>query len=232
MAFDNKLQSRIPDDTMPDSYYQKGVDGFLGQMGLSLHSAANWRFFALSMVCANVVMMALVGYLAVRSTIVPYIVEVDSSTGSVISSSKILAKSEADNKQMEYFIWQIIKKTRTLPKDMVLYESNWNEAYTFLTSETSTKMNDMAVREKQEKKLKDGKTTKLDLKSITPLSGQDNTFNVRWNEVTYDNNGRVLSEYEMEAFFSVEQTALDENTVYSNPLGIKVKDFTISQGQK
>ena len=133
---------------------------------------------------------------------------------------------------MEYFIWQIIKKTRTLPKDMVLYESNWNEAYTFLTSETSTKMNDMAVREKQEQKLKDGKTTKLDLKSITPLAGQDNTFNVRWNEVTYDNNGRVLTEYEMEAFFSVEQTALDENTVYSNPLGIRVKDFTISQGQK
>ena len=232
MAFDNKLQSRTPDDTMPDSYYQKGVDGFLGQMGLSLHSAANWRFFALSMVCANLVMMALVGYLAVRSTIIPYIVEVDSSTGSVISSSKILAKSEADNKQMEYFIWQIIKKTRTLPKDMVLYESNWNEAYTFLTSETSTKMNDMAVREKQEQKLKDGKTTKLDLKSITPLAGQDNTFNVRWNEVTYDNNGRVLTEYEMEAFFSVEQTALDENTVYSNPLGIRVKDFTISQGQK
>ena len=55
---------------------------------------------------------------------------------------------------------------------------------------------------------------------------------MRWNEVSYDNSGKVIGEYELEAFFSVEQTALDEKTVYSNPLGVKVKDFTISQGQK
>lgn len=47
MAFESKFQSRVPDDSMPDSYYQKGVNGFLSQMGLSLHSAANWRFLPL-----------------------------------------------------------------------------------------------------------------------------------------------------------------------------------------
>lgn len=232
MAFESKFQSRVPDDSMPDSYYQKGVNGFLSQMGLSLHSAANWRFFAISMLCVNVFAVGMVSYLGVRSTIVPYIIEVDNSTGAVISSSKVLAKSVADNKQYEYFIWQLIRKTRTLPKDMVLYESNWNEAYTFLTTETSQKMNDMAMRENHQQKLKDGITTMLKLKSITPLAGQENTFNVRWNEVSYDNSGKVIGEYELEAFFSVEQTALDEKTVYSNPLGVKVKDFTISQGQK
>ena len=35
MAFESKFQSRVPDDSMPDSYYQKGVNGFLSQMGLS-----------------------------------------------------------------------------------------------------------------------------------------------------------------------------------------------------
>ena len=232
MAYDSKFQSRTPNDAMPDSYYQKGVDGFLGQMGLSLHSAANWRFFALSMLCVNIVAVGMVGYLAVRSTIVPYIVEVDNSTGAVISSSKILARAEADNKLFEHFIWQVIRKTRTLPKDMVLYERNWDEAYTFFTSETSQKINDMATREKHQQKLKDGNTTMLKLKSITPLAGQDNTFNVRWNEVTYDNKGKSISEYELEGYFKVEQSALDEKTVYSNPLGIKIIDFTISQGQK
>ena len=76
MAFESKFQSRVPDDSMPDSYYQKGVNGFLSQMGLSLHSAANWRFFAISMLCVNVFAVGMVSYLGVRSTIVPYIVEV------------------------------------------------------------------------------------------------------------------------------------------------------------
>ena len=73
MAFESKFQSRVPDDSMPDSYYQKGVNGFLSQMGLSLHSAANWRFFAISMLCVNVFAVGMVSYLGVRSAIVPYI---------------------------------------------------------------------------------------------------------------------------------------------------------------
>lgn len=231
MAYKPKQQNRTPNDTMPDSYYQSGVKGFLSAQGLALHSAANWRFFACAMLCLNLVLMGAAGYFAVRSTIIPYIVEVDSNSGAVISTSKVLAKSQADTKQYEYFIWQIIRKTRVLPKDLVLYQQNWNDAYTFLTSETSQKMNDMAIRENHQQHLKDGDTTSLTLKSITPVSNQDNTYNVRWNEVRYDPSGKKIGEFELEGFFTVEQGTLDEKTMFVNPLGIKVKDFSISQAQ-
>jgi type IV secretory pathway TrbF-like protein len=74
-------------------------------------------------------------------------------------------------------------------------------------------------------------TTMLSLRTITPLAGRDDTFNVRWAEVSYDTSGKKQAEYELEAFFSVEQVPLDEKTMYINPLGIKIKDFTMSQVQ-
>lgn len=231
MAFEPVHQDRTPDDHMPDSYYQKGIDGFLSQQGVALHSAANWRFFALGLLLFSFCCLGSTVYFATRSTIVPYIVEVDNSTGAVISSSKVLARSVADNKQIEYFIWQLIRKTRTLPKDMVVYENNWNEAYTFMNADTSQKFNDMAIRENHKDKLKEGRTTMLTLKTITPLAGRDDTFNVRWSEIHYNSDGQKKGEYELEAFFSVEQAPLNEKTVYSNPLGIKIKDFSISQAQ-
>lgn len=231
MSFDHRTQGLTPNRKMPDSFYQNGFKQYMTRWGYAVHSAANWRFFALVLLLLNFCMLSSTVYFATRSTIVPYIVEVDNSSGAVISTSKVLARSEANKKEIEYFIWQIVKKTRTLPKDMIIYESNWNEVYTFLDPASSQKMNDMAVREDHRNKLRNGITTMLTLKTITPLSGRDDTFNVRWAETKYDVDGKKLGEYELEAFFTVEQRALDERTVYSNPLGIMVKDFNMSQVQ-
>lgn len=227
--FEVKSQKDVPEKTMPDNYYQQGVEGFISKWGYALHSAANWRFFALGMLIANVILIGGMTYFATRSTLVPYIVEVDNSTGAVISTSKMITRSEANRKEIEYFIWQLIKKTRTLPKDMVIYAANWKDVYTFLDSSTARKMNDMAIKENHQEKLKKGITTMLTLKAMTPLSGRDDTFNVRWVETHYDNNGNKMGEYELEGFFSVRQGALSEDTVYSNPLGILVVDFNMSQ---
>ena len=61
------------------------------------------------------------------------------------------------------------------------------------------------------------------------LSGRNDTYNVRWVETHYDGNGAKIGEYELEGFFSVRQGTLTESTVYSNPLGILVVDFNMSQ---
>ena len=232
MAFDPKPQNYTPDDHMPEDYYNKGVNGFLSVVGASIASAANWRFFACGLLLFALTCLASTVYFATRSTIVPYIVEVDSRTGAVISSSKVLARAQADSRQFEYFVWQVIRKTRTLPKDIVLYKENWTEAYTFMNSEVSQKFNDMAIRENHQTKLAEGRTTMLSLKSITAVAGREDTFNVRWIEVNYDNDGRKLGEYELEGYFNLEQVPLDEKTVYYNPLGIRIKDFSMSQSQQ
>ena len=90
-------------------------------------------------------------------------------------------------------------------------------------------MNDMAIRENHKVRLEEGETTMLALKSITPLSGREDTYNVRWIEMNYDGSGKKFGELELESFFSIELVPPKEETMYMNPLGIKVKDFTMSQ---
>lgn len=226
--FNHKTQnSKAPDET-PETAYLKAQEEYTRTLGSAKAAAANWRAMAFSMMLMSMFCLAAGFYFANRSNVVPYIVEVDGSTGTVISTSKVYDKSQASRQTVEYFIWQIIKKTRTLPKDIIVYERNWTEAYAFLNSASSQKMNDMALREKHQESLSHGITTMLTLKNITPLSAQDDTYNVRWSEVYYDNDGTKSGEYELEAYFTMQQVPADEKTIYVNPLGLKVKDFSIS----
>ena len=226
--FGHKPQNTIPSEETPDTAYKKAMEEYTRTVGTAKASAANWRAMAFGMMFMSLLCVSASFYFANRSNVVPYIVEVDSSTGTVVSTSKVYDKSQASRQTTEYFIWQIIKKTRTLPKDIIVYERNWTEAYAFLNSASSQKMNDMALREKHREYLSNGITTMLTLKNITPLSAQDDTYNVRWSEVFYANDGTKSGEYELEAYFTMQQVPADAKTIYVNPLGLKVKDFSIS----
>lgn len=70
----------------------------------------------------------------------------------------------------------------------------------------------MANREHHRQKLQEGTTTMLTLKAITPLSNQEDTYNVRWSEVRYSSDGKKSDEYELEAYFTMQQVPLDEKT--------------------
>lgn len=224
-------QNRVPNDKTPETHYKAAQDEFTRTVGTAKAAAANWRLMAFGLLFLSAVSLAGTYYFANRATIIPYIVEVDSKTGALISTSKVYDRSQANRQEIEYFIWDLVKKSRTIPKDIILYEKNWSDVYTFLDTQTSQKFNDMALREHHKEKLQSGITTMLALKSITPLSNQDNTFNIRWSEIKYDADGKKSGEYELEAYFTMQQLPLDERTVYINPLGLKVKDFNISQVQ-
>lgn len=231
MAFDLKSQNNVKPSGMPDSYYQKGINGFISQAGYFIHSAANWRFFACSMVLVNLLCVVCTVYFASRSVIVPYIVEVDNSTGAVLSASKVSVRSQASRQETEYFLWEIVKKVRTLPKDMVLYQKNWSDVYAFMNQNSAHKINEMAIRENHKQRLSNGETTMITLKSISLLTGRSDTYNVRWSESWFGSGGQKMYDYEFECYFTVDQIGVDKDTVYINPLGLVIKDFSISQVQ-
>lgn len=229
--FEKKEQNRIAEDETPETAYKKAQDEFTKTVGSKAASAANWRAMAFGLLAFSIMSMTGTFYFANRSTVVPYIIEIDNKSGAVISTSKVFDRSQANQREIQYFIWDIIKKSRTIPKDIVLYEKNWNDVYTFLDSHSSQKFNDMAMREKHQEKLQNGITTMLTLKTITQVSNQDNTYNIRWYEVKYEADGKKSGEYELEAYFTMQQVSVSEKDIYSNPLGLKVKDFNVSQLQ-
>ena len=230
--FGHKAQNQKNDDMTPETAYNRAQQEYDKRSGTAKAAAANWRLIAFCLCFITLISNGAAYYFANRSVIVPYIVEVDARTGAVISSSKVYDRSTANQKEIEYFSWQVIKKSRTLPKDVIVYETNWNDVYTFLDSASSQKFNDMAIREDHRGKLALGITTMLNLQQITPVSGNDNTFNVRWNEVTYNADGSKAGEYSLEAYLTVQQLSPTEKDINVNPLGLKIKDFNISKVQQ
>lgn len=168
-------------------------------------------------------------YYANRSVVLPYIVQVDSKTGAVITVDKLAEQTKPNAAGVEYFVWRILKNTRTIPKDIIVYRNNWQEVYTFLDTQTSQKFNDMAIRENHKEKIENGKTSTLMLKNITPLAGKEDTYNVRWQEIHYGRDGKKEGEYELEAYFTVNFVTPQAESIHINPYGLRITDFSISQ---
>lgn len=209
--------------------YMKALKGYYDRYGKEVTEKKFWRLACFITIfccfCSNLGTI----WIGMQSKVVPYIVRADSN-GAVISVDKVDKQPDADEKVKEHYLWRIIKNIRTLPKDMIIYRQNWEEAYCFLSREVTNKINDMALAENHREKLKQGFTTQLNLTSVSKIAGQANTYQVRWEEKSYDTSGNVLNQKNFEAIFVIDRIhELAEEIVYVNPLGIIVKDFTWSQ---
>ena len=199
------------------------------RVGAAAVRGKNWRLVAyLSLLIAGSSVAGVV-YMGSKSSIIPYIVQVDNSTGAILSVAPVAKREKANEQEVEYFIWNVIKKARTLPRDLVVFDQNWKDVYTFLDAASSNKFNDMAIREGYQNKIQTKMTTQLNLKGFNKYSGQDNTYQLRWIEVLYDSEGKIVNDTAYEAFFSLEYKPVTTTTVHVNPLGIVIKDFSISQ---
>lgn len=212
----------------PASQYSKAKDIWDDRVGSAAVRARNWRIAAfIALLIAFTALGGLI-YIASQSKIVPYIVQVDNQSGAVISVAPVEKRHDPNQREIEYFLWNVTKKARSIPKDLVVYKQNWEELYTYLDSATSNKMNNMAVREDYQNKIKNRYTTLLKLKGFNKYSGQDNTYQVRWEETMYDGVGKVMNTYSMEAFYTIDIVDVKPENIHLNPLGIEIKDFSIS----
>lgn len=211
------------------SKYEAGLNVWDQRIGAAAVRAKNWRLVAiLSLFIAGGAVAGVI-YMGSRTNIVPYIVHVDNSTGAVLSVAPVTKRTQANEQEIEYFIWNVVKKARTLPRDLIVFDENWKEVYMYLDSTSSNKFNDMAIREGYKNKMETKMTTQLSLKGFSKYSGQDNTYQVRWKEALYGSDGKLISDISYEAFFSIDYKSVTTDIVHVNPLGLLVKDFSISQ---
>lgn len=228
MFANKKPQNFKAAESTPESPYSKAREIWDDRIGEAAVRAKNWRLAAFTALIISLTALGGLIYVASQSKIVPYIVQVDGQSGAVISVAPVEKRREANDREIEYFLWNVTKKARTIPKDLVVYKQNWDEVYTYLDPATSNKLNDMAVREDYQTKIKNKYTTLLKLKGFNKYSGQDNTYQVRWEEILYDSAGKVIKSLSMEAFYTITFVDVKPENIHLNPLGIEIKDFSVS----
>ena len=186
----------------------------------------NLRRISLCLGVALVIMTAGLVYESTKSTIEPWIIEVDSTTGEVRQAGAISeVKYTPDEKVITHFIGEFIVNTRSMPLDPVVYKNNWNKAYNFLTKNSAAKMSSLMKADEMTADF-GNKTVQVSIISILPIDGSNSSYQARWNEEVFVVSTGEKKTVPMTGTFTVTNIeAKDKSALLANPLGMYFTDF-------
>ena len=188
------------------------------------------RILGISVVVALVLCLAL-AYFAIRTNIKVFLVQVDKTTGAPMEVN-VLTKSnlKVGEKETKYFISKFILDIRTLPKDTAYYDNKLKENAFFLTQNSQKKLDAVIQETGTIQMLADKITTNVNIVSANKLTNTSNTYQVRWKEKQFSETGMEIQNTSYLGVFTVDYVnEKNEEMVAKNPLGIIIKDFTISR---
>ena len=177
------------------------------------------------------VLCLVLAYFAIRTNIKVFLVQVDKTTGAPMEVN-VLTKSnvKVGEKETKYFISKFILDVRTLPKDTAYYDNKLKENAFFLTQNSQKKLDAMIQETGTIQMLADKITTNVNIVSANKLTNTSNTYQVRWKEKQFSEIGMEIQDASYLGVFTVEYVnEKNEELVAKNPLGIIIKDFTISR---
>lgn len=163
-----------------------------------------------------------------------YVVRVDNATGRVETGVQLQATNYSPRDvEIQHFLVEFIMKVRSVPLDPVMFRQNWNVAGHFMTEEASKKLT--YFTKKDNPALKIGKVTvQPQITSIQLNPGTDNIYQVRWTEQEFSMNGEMSNKstkYTGLFLFGINPPTKEED-ILINPLGIFIKDLTITPEQQ
>ena len=159
-----------------------------------------------------------------------YVVRVDNATGQVETGGELKATNYSPREaEIKYFLTNFVADTRTVPLDPVQYKNNVDPAAHYLTTQSANKLADMLKNDDPRAKL--GKmTVQPTIRSIQLQPGSKGTYQVRWSEEEYSLSGS--STHRINNYVALFAVTVDPPTkeaeLLINPLGLKIKDLTMS----
>lgn len=134
---------------------------------------------------------------------------------------------QPDRKVIEYFLSQFIHQVRTIPTDAVLARNQWLTAYAFLRQGAANTLNEIAQKEQPLQRVGQ-EAVSVQVRNVVPMS-QD-SFQLRWEETTYNKEGVTMETRNMTGVFTVEIAhPTDEARLKVNPLGLYIRQFSWSR---
>ena len=187
------------------------------------------RLLAGLMAVVTILTLGLV-YKSLSSNVMPYIVEVDKTTGMVMNVGTVEASAhyQAGESVYKYFLSKFLKNTREIPLDPVVYKENLTTAYGFLTKNAATKLQTMLKTEKTTEKF-GHQTVQINISTILPMEG-GRSYQIRWTEeaFTIGTGEKKVTPYS--GIFTVQTIkSEDEEQLEVNPIGLYISDFSWSK---
>ena len=105
-----------------------------------------YKVIAILMIALTTVSTISCVYLSTRSTLIPYVVEVDKigEAKAIKKAEQIYIPKEVENR---YFIREIVNKMRAIPRDSILYSRNFQYLSYYLTEAMLKKHQEILINE-------------------------------------------------------------------------------------
>lgn len=159
-----------------------------------------------------------------RSTITPYVVEVD-QLGQVKTIGPAVEAYRPTDAQIAHTLARFIQNVRALPTDPVVVRQNWLEAYDFTTDRGGAALNDYARVNDPFSKV--GRSS-VAVEVTSVVRASDTSFQIRWIERRYENNQLAGTDGWTAIFTIVLQPPRTEDRPRKNLLGIYVNGINWS----
>ncbi len=135
---------RYSDTPQPETPYQRVGQVWDERLGTSRSQARNWRMMAFGSLGLSVLMAGGLVWQSGRSTITPYVVEVDKQ-GDVRAVGAAAEAYQPNDAQIANHLARFITDVRSLPLDPIVVRQDWLEAYDYATDRGATVLNEYAA---------------------------------------------------------------------------------------
>lgn len=199
---------------------------------------ANDRFLLKKSEQRNIIYLIIIAICVVATVLVAttfnyktYVVRVDNATGSIETGGELKTTNyEPREAEIQHFLVKYIDNIRSVPLDPIVLKGQWNEAEHYMTKDALNKLNAFMAKDNPISKL--GKqTVQTKVISMQLYPGSENTYQVRWTEKQFGLNGTQDSKtiQYVGLFLVIIDPPNNEQEMLINPLGIKVRDLTITK---
>ncbi|CAN7221803.1 conjugal transfer protein TrbF [Bradyrhizobium sp. LjRoot220] len=209
----------------PVTPYQKAAQVWDERLGSARVQAANWRLAALLATSLSALLGLTVLLIVGRSSVVPYVVEVD-RLGEVRAVGPAIEAYQPSDAQIAHFLARFIGNVRSLSVDPVIVRSNWLQAYDFVTDRGAQALNEYAREADPFTKI-GARTATTEVTSVVRAS--NDSFEIRWKESTYENGAVAKTERFTGVVSVILKSPSNAETLRKNPLGLYVHSLNWSR---
>lgn len=209
----------------PETPYQKAGQVWDERIGSARVQANNWRLMAFGCLALSLGLSGGVIWQAGRSTITPYVVEVN-QLGETRAVGPAIQTYEPTEAQIAFHLARFIENVRAISIDPIVVRQNWLRAYDYTTAQAANTLNDYA-RQSDPFSRVGQRTIAVEVTSVVRSSGD--SFDVRWREQEFE-NGSLADTTRYSAVLSIViQRPRTEEALRKNPLGIYVHGLNWSR---
>jgi len=202
----------------PETPYQRAGQVWDERIGSARVQAANWRLAFFGALALNGGLAAGLVWQSARSTITPWVVQVDK-----LGAAQAVASATADYRptdpQIAWHLARFITEVRSIPADPVVLRQDWLEAYNYVTDKGALALNDYA---RANDPFSRAGTAQVSVEVASVIRASEDSFRVAWVERRYVDNALASTERWSAILTIVVQTPTDADRLKKNPLGVYV----------